>query len=45
MPQKTSKIWLDKMGRSIAMTNTALLREIHRNNKAINLANVCQADF
>mgnify|MGYP000842163182 CR=1 FL=1 len=27
------------------MTNTALLREIHRDNKAINLANVCQADF
>lgn len=27
MQQKTLKIWLDKMGRSIAMTNTALLRE------------------
>lgn len=27
MPQKTLKIWLDKMGRSIAMTNTALLRK------------------
>lgn len=36
MPQKTLKIWLDKMGRSIAMTNKALLREIHRDNKAIN---------
>lgn len=45
MPQKTLKIWLDKIRRSIAMTNTALLREIHRDNKAINLANVCQADF
>ena len=45
MPQKTLKIWLDKMRRSIAMTNKALLREIHRENKAINLANVCQADF
>ena len=45
MQQKTLKIWLDKRRRTIAMTNTALLREIHRDNKAINLANVCQADF
>lgn len=45
MQQKTSKIWLDKRRRMIAMTNKALLIEIHRDNKAINLANVCQADF
>lgn len=36
MQRKTLKIWLDKMERSIAMTNKALLREIHRDNKAIN---------
>lgn len=45
MPQKTLKIWLDKRRRMIAMADKALLREIHRDNKAINLANVCQADF